>query len=140
MGRRRLGRETAFKALYRIDLLGLGVEDALAGLPGDDETDAEALRFAQELLESTASHRTEVDRILSGAADRWEIERIAVVDRTLLRLGCTEILHWTWIPPEVTIDEYVEIAKKFGTEQAGGFVNAVLDRIAKENPPEEKGT
>jgi N utilization substance protein B len=132
MGRRRLGRETAFKALYRIDLLGRGLEDALAGLPDEGESDAEAVRFAQELLETVAAHRTEVDRALAEAADRWEVDRMAVVDRCLLRLGVTEILHWRWIPPEVSIDEYVEIAKKYGSDQSAGFVNAVLDRIATE--------
>ena len=58
--------------------------------------------------------------------------RMAAVDRSLLRLGATEILYWRWIPDEVSIDEYVELAKKFGSEEASGFVNAVLDRIARE--------
>ncbi len=57
---------------------------------------------------------------------------MGVVDRSILRLGVAEILYWEWIPQEVSIDEYVEIAKKYGTEKSGGFVNAVLDRIAKE--------
>ncbi len=140
MGRRRLGRETAFKALYRIDLLGRGIEDALAGLPGEGKTDPEAIRFAQELLESVAAHRTELDAAMASASDRWEVDRMAVVDRSLLRLGCAEILHWTWIPPEVTIDEYVEIAKKFGSEQSGSFVNAVLDRIARERTENGEST
>ena len=57
---------------------------------------------------------------------------MAAVDRSLLRLGAAEILYWRWIPDEVSIDEYVELAKKFGSEEAGGFVNAVLDRVARE--------
>ena len=132
MGRRRLARETAFKALYRIDLLGRGIEDALADLPGGGKVDAEAMQFAQELIETVGAHRTELDGVLSRAVDRWEVDRMATVDRALLRLGCAEILHWPWIPPEVTIDEYVEIAKKFGSEQSGRFVNAVLDRVSRE--------
>jgi len=73
-----------------------------------------------------------VDRALEGAAENWSLERMAVVDRAILRLGATEILFWPWIPDEVSIDEYVEIARKFGSEQSGGFVNAVLDRISRE--------
>jgi N utilization substance protein B len=135
MGRRRLGRETAFKALYRVDLLGKGTEDALAHLPDQKGTDEEATRFARELLESVAAHRTEVDRVLDGASDRWDVERMAVVDRALLRLGCVEIMYLPWVPDAVSIDEYVEIAKKYGSEESGRFVNAVLDRVARERKP-----
>ena len=130
MGRRRLGRETAFKALYGVDLTGKGIEDALAGL--SDDTDAEALAFARELLETVGAHRSRLDEALRGAAEHWALERMGVVDRTILRLGAAEILYWPWIPDRVSIDEYVEIAKKFGTEQSGGFVNAILDRISRE--------
>ncbi len=140
MGRRRLGRETAFKALYRVDVTGKGMEDALAGLAADEDRDAEAGRFAQELLETVGAHRTEVDEALNGAVDRWGTDRMGVVDRSLLRLGCAEILYWRWIPDEVSIDEYVELAKKYGTEEAGGFVNAVLDRISKQGRGGDKSS
>jgi transcription antitermination protein NusB len=132
MGRRRLGRETAFKALYSIDVTGKGLESALAAIDPEGKGDPEAVRFAQELLETVGAHREEVDAVLDRAADRWETSRMAVVDRSLLRLGAAEILYWRWIPDEVSIDEYVELAKKFGTEEAAGFVNAVLDRIARD--------
>jgi N utilization substance protein B len=137
MGRRRLGRETAFKALYGVDVTGRGMEDALGGLETGD-TDAEALRFAQELLETVGAHGTRLDEVLGGAADHWALERMGVVDRTVLRLGAAEILYWPWIPDRVSIDEYVEIAKKFGTEQSGGFVNAILDRISREAQAESE--
>jgi N utilization substance protein B len=132
MGRRRLGRETAFKALYRVDLTGKGIEDAVGGLAEDRDTDPEALGFARELLETVGAHRTRLDQVLSGAVEHWTLERMAVVDRSLLRLGTAEILYWPWIPDRVSIDEYVEIAKKFGTEESPGFVNAILDRVARE--------
>jgi N utilization substance protein B len=132
MGRRRLGRETAFKALYRIDLTGKGIEDALGGLDDDRDTDPEALGFARQLLETFGAHRTRLDQVLEGAAEHWTLERMGIVDRSILRLGTAEILYWPWIPDRVSIDEYVEIAKKFGTEESGGFVNAILDRVARE--------
>lgn len=132
MGRRRLGRETAFKILYRVDVTGKGVEDALATLDGDRELDPEAARFAQELLETVGANRVRVDEVLAAAAEHWDVERIGVVDRSILRLGAAEILYWDWIPDRVTIDEYVEIAKKYSTEQSGGFVNAILDRISRD--------
>jgi N utilization substance protein B len=137
VGRRRLGRETAFKALYRIDLVGKGIEDGIGGL--DPEGDPEARRFAQELLETVGAHRSRLDEVLNAACDRFGLSRMGVVDRSLLRLGCAEILYWRWIPGRVSIDEYVEIAKKYSTEEGAGLVNAVLDRIAREARPEEVG-
>jgi N utilization substance protein B len=132
VGRRRLGRETAFKALYRVDLTGRGIEEALAGLGNEGPADEEACRFARDLLEAVGGNRVRVDTALEAAADNWSLERMGVVDRSILRLGAAEILLWPWIPDEVSIDEYVEIARKFGSESSGGFVNAVLDRIARE--------
>jgi N utilization substance protein B len=132
VGRRRLGRETAFKALYRIDLTGRGIEDAIAGLVEEGPSDPEALAFARQLLETIGAGRTRVDRVLEDAAENWSLDRMAVVDRSILRLGAAEILFWPWVPDEVSIDEYVEIARKFGGEHSGGFVNAVLDRISRE--------
>ncbi|MGH2571202.1 MAG: transcription antitermination factor NusB [bacterium] len=132
MGRRRLGRETAFKALYRIDVTGKDLEDALGGLAEDRDTDPEALGFARDLLETVGAHGIRLDRVLQAAAEHWTLERMAVVDRSILRLGSAEILYWPWIPDRVSIDEYVEIAKKFGTEESPRFVNAILDRVARE--------
>jgi N utilization substance protein B len=137
VGRRRLGRETAFKALYRIDLIGKGIEDAMRDL--DPDEDPEARRFAQELLETVGAHRPHLDEVLNGACDRWGLDRMGIVDRSILRLGAAEILFWRWIPEKVSIDEYVEIAKKYSTEEAAGLVNAVLDRIAREARPEGVG-
>jgi N utilization substance protein B len=127
-----LGRETAFKILYQVDVTGKGIEDALTTLAGNRDLDAEAQRFAQELLETVGANRVRLDEVLAGAADHWDVDRIGVVDRSILRLGAAEILFWDWIPDRVTIDEYVEIAKKYSTEKSGGFVNAILDRISRD--------
>jgi N utilization substance protein B len=127
-----LGRETAFKILYQVDVTGKGIEDALTTLAGNRDLDAEAQRFAQELLETVGANRVRLDEVLTGAADHWDVDRIGVVDRSILRLGAAEILFWDWIPDRVTIDEYVEIAKKYSTEKSGGFVNAILDRISRD--------
>jgi N utilization substance protein B len=132
MGRRRLGREVAFKALYRIDLMGKAIEDAIAEV-AESGRDEEAVRFATDLLEAVAAHRTEVDAALEGATDRFGPDRMGVVDRSILRLGATEILFWRWIPDRVSIDEWVEIAKKYGSDEAYALVNAVLDRISRES-------
>ena len=132
MGRRRLGRERAFKALYRIDLMGKGIEEALVEVDESDGKDSEAATFARDLLETIGAHRPELDERLRATVPHWDLDRIGVVDRSILRLGLAEILYWEWIPEEVSIVEYVEIAKKYGTERSGGLVNAVLDRAHRE--------
>jgi transcription antitermination factor NusB len=137
MGRRRLGRETAFKALYRVDLTGKGIEEALAGLPKEKDSDPEAVQFAQELLETVGAHREQLNDRLGRAAEHWDMDRMAAVDRAVLTLGAAEILFWRWIPSQVSINEYVEIAKKFSTEESGGFVNAILDRVSRDSQRQE---
>ena len=132
MGRRRLGREVAFKALYRVDLMGKAIEDAIAEV-AESGRDEEAVKFASDLLETVAAHRMDVDAALEGASDRFGPDRMGVVDRSILRLGATEILFWRWIPDRVSIDEWVEIAKKYGADEAYALVNAVLDRISRES-------
>ena len=127
-----MGREVAFKALYRIDLMGKAIEDAIAEV-AESGRDEEAVRFASDLLEAVAAHRTEVDSVLEGASTRFGPDRMGVVDRSILRLGATEILFWRWIPDRVSIDEWVEIAKKYGSDEAYALVNAVLDRISRES-------
>ncbi len=132
MGRRRLGRETAFKALYRIDLMGKGIEEAVVEVESGEDRDAEASSFARSLLETIGAHRPELDERLRATVPHWDLDRLGIIDRTILRLGLAEILYWEWIPEEVTIDEYIDIAKKFGTERSGSLVNAVLDRARRE--------
>jgi N utilization substance protein B len=106
----------------------------LAEVATDEEGDPEATGFARDLLETVGAHRSELDERLRQASPHWELDRMGVVDRSILRLGIAEILYWKWIPDKVSIDEYVEIAKKYGTEKSSGFVNAILDRIAREGP------
>ncbi len=137
MGRRRLGRETAFKALYRVDLVGKAIEESLTDL--DPDLDPEASRFARELLETVRANCAKLDEVLNAACDTWGLSRMGIVDRSILRLGAAEILYWRWIPGRVSIDEYVEIAKKYSSEEAAGMVNAVLDRVGRESRPEEVG-
>jgi N utilization substance protein B len=132
MGRRRQAREAAFKVLYEVDLTGRGIEDAVIRLTEGGPEDADTRAFARDLLETVGARRTRLDEVLQDAAEHWSLDRMAVVDRALLRLGAAEILFWPWIPDEVSIDEYVEIAQKYGSEHSGRFVNGVLDRISRE--------
>jgi transcription antitermination factor NusB len=134
MRKRSLAREFALQILYEIDI----THDEYAAILGtfwhlieDDVTD-EVKRFAAELVELVMAHRDDIDKKISEYATNWELDRMAVVDRNVLRLGGCELLYRTDIPPKVSINEAVELAKKFSGLQAGKFVNGILDKIKSE--------
>ncbi|NLF73574.1 MAG: transcription antitermination factor NusB [Candidatus Anammoximicrobium sp.] len=91
-----------------------------------------AMDFALSLLDGVREHREELDQVLSGKADNWSVERMAVVDRNILRLGAYEILY-TKTPGRVVINEAIELAKQFGAQQSPAFVNGILDRLLREH-------
>ena len=133
MRKRTRGRELALQVLYMVDARG---EEALDGLeeflareaPG--ETDAHA--FARELLDGTLARRQEIDAIISAAAQNWNLRRMALVDRNILRMAVFEMLHLKDIPAKVSINEAIEMGKRFSTQQSGSFINGILDRIRRE--------
>lgn len=91
----------------------------------------EAFRYAQTLVEGTLSHQEEIDELIRRQAEHWRLERMPAVDRNILRLAVFEFLYETDVPKLVILDEAIELAKEFGTEQSGRFVNGVLDGILK---------
>ncbi|RKX39828.1 MAG: transcription antitermination factor NusB [Thermotogae bacterium] len=100
----------------------------------NDKAKEDARRYVENIFENLE----EIDNIISQYLENWTLDRLSAVDRNVLRLGTYELLHELDVPIEVTIDEAIEIAKKYGTENSGKFVNGVLDRIAKEKAPKEK--
>ena len=132
MGQRRLARERAVQILYAIDRTGQNLTEALVAylaLQGGRRRQV-FHHSTVELLERTLEHLQEVDRLLAEVITNWQPERIAVVDRQILRLATCEILHFPDIPPKVTLNEYIEVAKTYSGPDAAAFVNGVLDRIA----------
>ncbi len=132
MGVRRMGREFALQALYLIDLNKLTLEKALTAVTAEPNSDPLAKKFAKILLEGALLHKTELDEIIVKYTLNWEMSRMAALDRNILRLGAYELLYETNTPISVVIDEAVEIAKKFSTEDSGKFVNGILDKIKSE--------
>ena len=129
MGSRRRAREEALQILYRLDIN-----------PGDPETALEELKdcldeaalhseFSRDLVFGTFERMEEIDGHIREASLKWDIHRMAVVDRNVLRLATYEMLAHTETPPRVIINEAIEMAKGFGGEESGTFVNGVLDRI-----------
>lgn len=154
MGKRREARERAVQFLFQHDLsppddleaaLDVFWESQRAAVIADDKAparwgqatelppptpeEAEVREFADPLIRGTLEHRDEIDRLLMQLVKNWELHRIATVDRNVLRLAVYEMMHREDIPPVVTINEAVDIAKKFSTQDSGRFVNGILDKV-----------
>jgi transcription antitermination factor NusB len=94
--------------------------------------------FSRELVDLYLGNREDIDSLIASYADRWSLERMPMVDRNLLRLAFTEILHRSDIPTKVTINEYLELAKAFSTEDSGKFINGVLGKLVKDRAADDR--
>ncbi|HEY7650510.1 MAG TPA: transcription antitermination factor NusB [Methylomirabilota bacterium] len=136
MGRRRKAREVALQFLYQLDLHGDDdpsphAADFWARHPVDEETRV----FAEALVRGTKQHQAKADDLIRQYAEHWALERMAVVDRNILRLAVYEMLWGGGVPTKVVINEAIEIAKKFGTGDSSRFINGILDRVHRELRP-----
>jgi transcription antitermination protein NusB len=133
------GRALAVQTLYSFEQNRYR-DDDVALLPDDAtaELDAEAKAFALALFDGFRRERTAVDAAVDTRLENWTIQRLAVLDRTILRLGAYELLYCSDTPPKVAINEYIELAKLYGSEaKTARLVNGVLDRIAREHRADE---
>jgi len=130
--RRRQARELAFRAAYQADVTGDPVERCLQEILEDleEEPDPEAREFAGALVSTLAQHQPEIDAVVSRIAKNWSLARMAATDRSVIRLAAAELLYHVDVPVRVALDEAIEIAKKYGMETSGAFVNGILDRLA----------
>lgn len=138
--KRTRARERALQALYQIDVASTDLEEALARFWRSFEpVEREVREMAEALVRGTAAHRREIDEAIEAVSLNWRLDRMAKVDRNVLRLAVHELLHRPDVPVKVVIDEAIELAKKFGSESSGAFVNGVLDRIAAGLPAARRG-
>ena len=128
MTRRSRAREVAMQVLYQDDLNPRHDPAAADDFVGSRLSSAELAEFARSLVAGVRRNRAELDQVLATTADNWSLERMAVTDRNVLRLGAYEILY-SETPDRVAINEAVELAKRFGTKQSAQFVNGILDRL-----------
>jgi len=130
VGARTTAREAALQMLYAIDATGSDVDRAIADFWRELPGDAEGRAYADELVRGVRRDLTQLDERIRAASQNWRIERMARIDRNALRLGAFELLTRNDVPRAVILDEAVELAKRFGSEESSKFVNGVLDRIA----------
>lgn len=133
---RRKARELALQALYAIEIDPPGFKNS-ESFWGAFEAETHVLAFARELVQGVVANREELDRLISGKSKNWSLSRMAKIDLNILRLAAYELLHRPDIPKNVTINEAIEIAKLFGTEDSPAFVNGILDEIASGLPDKQ---
>ncbi len=132
MGKRRLSRELAVQFLYLTEMNKGDIPDQLKMFWESHSSPEEVQSFTEDILNDIFEHKEEIDARLEKYSDNWTLSRMTVIDRNLLRMAASEILYSKTVPPKVAIDEAVEIAKRFGSEDSPNFINGVLDRILKE--------
>jgi transcription antitermination factor NusB len=133
MRKRTLAREFALQILYQFEITKEKIDDILSAFWDDDAKADQAVKdFTTRLTRGTTENISFIDERIIKYATNWELDRMAIVDRNILRMGCFELLFLEDIPPKVAINEAVEIAKKYSGEDAGKFVNGILDKIKLE--------
>ena len=147
-GRRRQARELALQLLYAMEITSYDMESTLEDYnrmqrrernkPGENREEMKISPvpmndFTKNLLTTVQGHQKELDELLRAVITNWKLERLSHIDRNILRLAGAEICFFQDIPPKVTINEYIEIAKDFSDQDSPSFINGILDRIAKES-------
>lgn len=132
MGARHSGREAALQMLFQIEASEVSADKAIELFWRTFEADPEGRAYADALVRGVEAELELIDKNITNASQNWRIERMSRVDRNLLRLGTWELMTKTDVPRAVVIDEAVELAKVYGTDESSGFVNGVLDRIAND--------
>ena len=135
MRKRTLAREFSLQILYQIDITGDKHGEALENFWDahlEDKVEEETKSFTNKVVNGVIDNLEVIDSNISQYATNWQLERMAVVDRNVLRLGCYELIFRDDIPPKVSINEAVDLAKKYSGIEAGKFVNAILDKIKLE--------
>lgn len=130
--RRRLTRERVLQALYAYELSKEPIPLVMENIFGDLKADEEDFEFAKKLVYEAIQHRDEIEKFIRAKVAHWEFDRIAIIDKLLLHIGICEMLYFPDIPPKVTINEAIEVAKLYSTEKSGRFINGVLDAILED--------
>ena len=129
MKKRTRARELALQALYQLDIQGDAFAEEVGAYVRDEEHDTETADFAIELVRGVFVERDAIDAAIRAVAQNWDLERMAVVDRNVLRMATHELMHLDEIPPKVSINEAIELGKRYSTKNSGAFINGILDRI-----------
>ncbi len=131
MGRRREAREMALQILFEAEITRDRPAEVVERFWSVRSASAGVREFAETLVLGALDHLEEIDGIIQSSADHWRLERMAVVDRNVLRMAIYELQHRPATPPAVVIDEAIEVARKFGSEESAPFINGILDAVRR---------
>jgi len=126
---RRRAREIALQVLYQLDIIQGVPLEVLAAHFENFRPSEKGREFCQRLIEGISQHREEIDRLIEENAENWTLKRMAVVDRNILRLATYELMHCPDIPFKASLNEAIELAKKYGNDDSGAFINGILDKV-----------
>ncbi|MEX0945475.1 MAG: transcription antitermination factor NusB [Balneolaceae bacterium] len=130
MHNRREAREAALKAIYAVDVGKNSTQQATKLIIKDSlKDDTDAIKFAEKLLLTTVDYASDYDQIIDQHIKNWEVHRLAIMDKLILRMAISELLYFDQVPTKVTINEAIELAKEYSTRKSGNFVNGILDAI-----------
>lgn len=130
--RRRIIREKVVQALYAHEIAKDPPEHVIKHVLEGLQKNKDAYLFAKELVLATIEHASDIDKIIKKKVANWDFKRIALIDRLILRMGICELLYFKDIPPKVSMNEAIELAKLFSTERSGQFVNGILDAVLED--------
>jgi len=132
LGKRRKSREFALQVLYQLDVTKQDGIKAIAQGKEHFSPNEEKDEFVERIVLGVLGHGHEIDRLIEQYSENWRLERMSIVDRNILRMAIFELLYCEEIPPKVTMNEAVDLGKKYGSEDSGSFINGILDRIQNE--------
>lgn len=139
MSNRRAARESALKAIYAVEVGKSRTQDVTKNIiKADLKDDTESIKFAEKLLLHTVDYAHEYDEIIQKHINNWKVERLAMLDKLILRMAISEFLYFEDIPTKVTINEAIELAKEYSTRKSGNFVNGILDAVLGQFKKEDK--
>jgi N utilization substance protein B len=137
MSARRKARELTLKALYAYEISGSDAQQVSEDIIQSSQIKEEAKKFSQILFEKILQNVEKIDSLIKGSVKSWEFSRIALVEKNILRIGACELLFFSDIAPAITINEAIELGKKYGDKDSKNFINGVLDCLAKAQEKEK---
>ncbi len=130
--RRSKSRECALQVLFQLNITKQEPVTALSQFQEHFSPNGEADDFVKRLVLGVLEHRRELDRLIEQYSEHWRLDRINIIERNILRMALFELLYCEEIPPKVTINEAIDLGKRYGSEDSGSFINGILDRIQNE--------
>ena len=125
-------RELALQVLFQLDMTKQDAAQAFTQIKEHFTKREEDHEFAERIVLGIVKHSKEIDHLIERFSENWRIDRMSIIDRNILRMAIFELLYCEDIPPKVTINEAIDLGKRFGSEESGSFVNGLLDRIRSE--------